>query len=270
MWKQVLATAASASVLVAGIAAPGAGAAGPGDAASRAAADMVAGGADERTGVAAPVRSIQTATVMIEQREVALEQAAAARRAAEEAAAAAARAAAEEAARVAAAQAAAQAAAAQAAAEQAAAEQVAAAQAAAQAAQRTAKVATPPRLAPAPPPPAPPKPPPGPTIAWSTTVVDTGGQEAVNRCLGGLTHWFEDVDGKPYYPIHRACGGMPVLALRLGDHVRIDGIVWVVTDRRDVPKGSRYDAAAGLDGQILVQTCLRDDATMRIVALTAA
>ena len=77
MWKQVLATAASASVLVAGIAGPGAGAAGPGDAASRAAADMVAGGADERTGVAAPVRAFQTATVMIEEREVALAQAAA-------------------------------------------------------------------------------------------------------------------------------------------------------------------------------------------------
>ena len=130
----------------------------------------------------------------------------------------------------------------------------------------------PPRPPPPPPKvkPAPPKPAAGPTIAWSTTVVDTGGQDAVNRCLGGLTHWFEDVDGKPYYPIHRACGGMPILALRLGDRVRIDGTVWVVTDRRDVPKGSRYDAAAGLNGQILVQTCLRDDATMRIVALTAA
>jgi hypothetical protein len=269
MWKQVLATAASASVLVAGIAGPGAGAAGPGDAAARAGADTVAGGADERTGVAAPVRSIQTATGMIEEREVALAQAATARQAAEEAAEAA-RSAAEEAARVAAAEEAARVAAAQAAAEQAAAEQAAAAQAAAKAAQRTAKVAAPPRITPPPRPPAPPKPPPGPTIAWSTTVVDTGGQEAVNRCLGGLTHWFEDVDGKPYYPIHRACGGMPVLALRLGDRVRIDGTVWIVTDRRDVPKGSRYDAAAGLNGQILVQTCLRDDATMRIVALTAA
>ena len=93
---------------------------------------------------------------------------------------------------------------------------------------------------------------------------------AVDACRGGLTHWFEDVEGKPYYPIHRGCGGTPILGLHLGDLVRIDGALWTVTDSRDVPKGAHYDAAAGLNGQILLQTCYRNDATMRIVALTAA
>ncbi len=105
---------------------------------------------------------------------------------------------------------------------------------------------------------------------WRTTVVDSGGQAAVDRCLGGLTHWYENVDGKPYYPVHRSCGGTPILGLRMGDHVRIDAATWVVTDLRDVPVGSRYHTLAGMNGQILLQTCHADDVTMRIVALTAA
>ena len=92
----------------------------------------------------------------------------------------------------------------------------------------------------------------------------------MNRCLGGLTHWFEDVDGKPYYPIDHRCGGAPILGLRLGDHVQIDGVLWVVTDARDVPRPSRFSAAAGLRGQILQQTCYSDETTMRIVAMTEA
>lgn len=104
--------------------------------------------------------------------------------------------------------------------------------------------------------------------AWSTTVANRGDQDAVDECLGGLTRWFEDVDGKPYYPIHRRCGGTPILRLGLGDHVEIDGAHWEVTDARDVRKGDSYAAAAGLRGQILVQTCYRSPTLMRIVALT--
>jgi hypothetical protein len=107
-------------------------------------------------------------------------------------------------------------------------------------------------------------------VKWRTTVVNAGGQDAVDACAGGLTRWYENVDGKPYYPIHRGCGGTPILGLHLGDLVRIDGATWTVTDARDVAKGSHYSAASGLNGQILLQTCYRDDSTMRIVALTPA
>ncbi len=65
MWKQVLATAASASVLVAGIAAPGLGAVGLGGASSLTAAALTAGGSDERTGEVVPARSIRTAAQML-------------------------------------------------------------------------------------------------------------------------------------------------------------------------------------------------------------
>jgi hypothetical protein len=109
-----------------------------------------------------------------------------------------------------------------------------------------------------------------PTAAWRVAIVNSGGQEAVNACAGGLTRWFENVDGKPYYPIHRSCGGTPILSLHIGDRVLVDGAPWLVTDSRDVARGASYAAAAGLNGQILVQTCYRDPNVMRIVALTAA
>lgn len=109
-----------------------------------------------------------------------------------------------------------------------------------------------------------------PGAAWRVTIVNSGGQEAVNACAGGLTRWFENVDGKPYYPIHRGCGGTPILSLHLGDRVLVDGTPWLVTDSRDVARGATYAEAAGLDGQILVQTCYPDPSVMRIVALAAA
>lgn len=109
-----------------------------------------------------------------------------------------------------------------------------------------------------------------PGAAWQVTVVNSGGQDAVNACAGGLTRWFENVDGKPYYPIHRGCGGTPILSLHLGDRVLVDGTPWLVTDSRDVARGATYADAAGLNGQILVQTCYGDPSVMRIVALAAA
>ncbi|HEY0117326.1 MAG TPA: hypothetical protein VGC04_00945 [Cellulomonas sp.] len=264
MLRQAFTAVASVSVLVAGVAVPAdrqdAPAAAPASgAAVRVATAVAIAAADERTAMTGQIALADEAVHTLARRRA-------------EAAAQVARA---EALRVAAAKAAQDAAAAQAAAE-------AASRAAAEAASRSASAAAaakstgatkPKPAAPAKPrvsSPARPASSPGPAIAWHTTVVDTGGQDALDRCLGGLTRWFEDVDGKPYYPIHRGCGGTPILGLHLGDRVQIDSKTWVVTDARDLPKGSHYSAAAGMNGQILLQTCYRDPSVMRIVALTSA
>lgn len=252
VWKHALATTASGMVLVVGFAVPDTGVQLPDNevatAAARVASAAAAAEEDERRALAERGLVVTSATELLEH-----ERAATAREA--ELAAAAAQAAADQAAKEAAEQAAA--AAARAAAAQAAAE------AAAQAAHRTATTTRPA-------PPKAPAPPAGPPVAWSTRVVNSGGQDAVNRCQGGLTHWYQNVDGKPYYPIHRRCGGTPLLGLHLGDRVQIDGALWVVTDTRDVPNPAHYSAAAGMSGQILLQTCYADDRTMRLLALNPA
>ncbi|MDC7120276.1 hypothetical protein OMK64_01850 [Cellulomonas fimi] len=107
-------------------------------------------------------------------------------------------------------------------------------------------------------------------VEWTTWVANSGGQDAVDACTGGLTRWFEPVDGKTYLPVHRECGGLPILDLQLGDRVLVDGATYVVTDARDVRKGDSYEAAAGLDGLVLVQTCYPTGGRMRLVALTPA
>lgn len=245
VWRHAL--AAGASVLLVGAAVP---------AGAVPAAVSAMQAPDEVRAVAMAARAVASADERLHVALVAAADEAAARTVQQRRAADAARAAAEaEAQRVAAENAAAQAA-------EAAAVQAAAAKAAAKATKPAPR--RPATSSAAPPPPA------APEVRWSTRVVNSGGQDAVNACAGGLTRWFENVDGKPYYPIHRGCGGTPILGLRLGDRVRIDGALWTVTDSRDVPQGAHYSAAAGLAGQVLLQTCYRDDLTMRIVALTPA
>ncbi len=255
VWKHALATTASAMVLVVGLAVPGAGVQLPdteaATAAARVASASAAAAEDERRALVGRGLVVTSATELLQRERQAAAREEAERAAAQAAAEQAAKEAAEQAASAATAQAAAAAAA------------QAAAEAAVQAALRTAATTRPA-------PPKAPAAPPGPAVAWSTRVVNSGGQDAVNRCQGGLTHWYENVDGKPYYPIHRRCGGTPVLGLHLGDRVRIDGALWVVTDARDVPNPAHYSAAAGMSGQILLQTCYADDRTMRLVALAPA
>ncbi|OCI32848.1 hypothetical protein [Oerskovia enterophila] len=141
-----------------------------------------------------------------------------------------------------------------------------------------AKTATTPKKAPATtnapapapaPAPAAPAAPAGQSFAWKTSVSNSGDQSVLDRCAGGLTRWFEDIEGKPYYPIHRHCGGSPILKFSMGDRVQIDGQAWVVTDSRNLHAGDDKDLAFGLNGQILVQTCfVGTNGAVSVVALT--
>jgi hypothetical protein len=155
---------------------------------------------------------------------------------------------------------AAQAAAAQAAAAKAAAQQAAAQKAAAQAAAQQAAAQSAARKATAPSS--------GSGIVWSTRIVNSGGQAAIDQCLGGLTRMSYTVQGKPYLTIHLGCGGKPVLSLRIGDHIAIDGTQYVVTDARDAAKGVPVSVFYGMHGTAIVQTCFPTGDQVRAVAVT--
>lgn len=106
-------------------------------------------------------------------------------------------------------------------------------------------------------------------VAWSTRVANSGGQGAIDACPGGLTRYTPfDVNGRPYYPIHVGCGGAPILSLRLGQHVSIDGVVYTVVASRDVRQGASTDALAGLGGDAYLQTCYRGSDLMRVVGVS--
>jgi hypothetical protein len=108
-------------------------------------------------------------------------------------------------------------------------------------------------------------------IAWETFVGNTGEQDAVDECTGGVTYMptVSDYVGKAYYPIHEHCGGAPILSLEDGDQVKIDDVIYTVVDSVDVQRG---DTAADIDdlaGTALLQTCYPDSEAMRIVAIQA-
>lgn len=108
-------------------------------------------------------------------------------------------------------------------------------------------------------------------VAWSTRVVNSGGQGSVDACAGGVTRWSSNIDGKPYLPIHEHCGGSPILSLGMGQMVAISGGgmdgVYQVVDSRDVAKHSKVSAASGIGGSVLLQTCYVNSNMMRIVGV---
>jgi len=109
---------------------------------------------------------------------------------------------------------------------------------------------------------------------WATYIANTGGQDAVDECAGGLTDMSEVAHlrtNQAYYPIHNQCGGDPILDLELDDEVFIaERGKFTVVDTRDVERGDTTAALAGLPGSILVQTCYDTGTLMRVVALRAS
>ena len=107
-------------------------------------------------------------------------------------------------------------------------------------------------------------------ITWETFVANVDGQAAVDQCAGGVTYSPEisKILGMEYYPIHRSCGGTPILSLQERQLVRIDGLgtYWVV-DSRDVNQGDTTDVLIGMGGEIVVQTCYPYSTRMRVVGL---
>jgi len=116
------------------------------------------------------------------------------------------------------------------------------------------------------------------TYALETYIANTGGQEQVNECAGGLTNltavsdYLTRVEGSPKInlPIHNECGGRPILELQDGDLVLIENLgEFVVVADRTVERGGDADDLLGLPGTVLLQTCHDSGNQMRVVALAA-
>jgi len=90
-------------------------------------------------------------------------------------------------------------------------------------------------------------------------------------CEGGLTHQLavSRYLGADYFPIHVECGGAPILDLEIGDKITIrDKGEYQVVARQDVPYGNvSAKLLANLAGEIVLQTCHKDNGAMRAVGL---
>lgn len=106
-------------------------------------------------------------------------------------------------------------------------------------------------------------------VVWSVKVKNRGGQRAIDACRGGLTRW-GTVYGKAYYAIHVHCGGAPILRLKKGDIIKIDGRKKRVVSSRVVRKGAKVTAVHGMKGSALLQTCYRKSNKMRVVGVVSA
>jgi len=108
-----------------------------------------------------------------------------------------------------------------------------------------------------------------PEYAFDTYVANTGEQDAVDACTGGVTYMpsVANYVGKAYYPIHNYCGGTPILSLENGDQVRIDDVTYTVIDSVDVERGDDASVIANLPGSALLQTCYENSNAMRVVAI---
>jgi hypothetical protein len=111
-----------------------------------------------------------------------------------------------------------------------------------------------------------------PLYAFRIHVANVGGQGSVDECTGGLTEGavVTEILGRTYYAIHLHCGGEPILNLTVGDLVRIDGSgVYRVAETRDVHQGDPVETLHTLEGDVVVQTCHRNDYWMRVVGLSS-
>lgn len=106
--------------------------------------------------------------------------------------------------------------------------------------------------------------------AWSTFVANVDSQAAIDSCAGGLTYSPEisDILGKPYYPIHNYCKGLPILDLQIGDLVHIEDVGdFKVVGAQDVNKGDTTSDIASLPGSAILQTCYEKGNKMRVVGI---
>ncbi|MDR0483452.1 MAG: hypothetical protein LBH13_09935, partial [Cellulomonadaceae bacterium] len=109
-------------------------------------------------------------------------------------------------------------------------------------------------------------------FGFSAFVANSGGQDAVDACTGGLTNYTPVADylGIPDFVMHNHCGGAPILSLSPGQTVKIDDTVYTVTATMDVQQHDGADVitdfAQGSDA--LLQTCYNNGSSaMYVVAL---
>lgn len=112
------------------------------------------------------------------------------------------------------------------------------------------------------------------------TLGDPGGQAELDACTGEFVEMVEYAEFhpglQPTYSAHNGCGGDVLLPWELGQEVDITGTDgqtrrYVVTDERVTAQvGVTTADIAGMDGELLLQTCFWVADDMRFVALEPA
>jgi len=95
-------------------------------------------------------------------------------------------------------------------------------------------------------------------IVWELKVVNFGGEEEIDGCLGGLTDYLpmhEDL-GVPVWSMHGNCGGETAYDLKVNDVVTVDGAKYQVSSHTLLPLFSSTEALRGLtDQDAFLQVC---------------
>ena len=115
----------------------------------------------------------------------------------------------------------------------------------------------------------------------TVTLGVAGGQVELDWCDGTFIQMAGyDPDGSlglpPTYSAHNACGGDVMLNLPVGTEMTVidsDGISadYVITDEMRTQQFSTATSdLTGLDGDLILQSCFWDNATMRFISLEAA
>jgi hypothetical protein len=110
-------------------------------------------------------------------------------------------------------------------------------------------------------------------MQYQIRVANTGGEEQLDACTGGFTHLVGFTTTAAVAPQrvlaeHNNCGGDVVLALRMGDLVKVAGDgTYKVVESRDTVRDIVPSSITGIKGSILLQTCYHDRPQMRFVGL---
>jgi hypothetical protein len=104
---------------------------------------------------------------------------------------------------------------------------------------------------------------------------DAGGSQRVDACDGTFTRMtsYDEIENlQDWYSAHNGCGGSEILYLEPGSKFNLnrDGVweTWELVEYRRIPQvGSNTSAAAGMSGELIVQTCYWDDATMKVASI---
>ena len=109
------------------------------------------------------------------------------------------------------------------------------------------------------------------------TLAGPGGQAELDRCDGTWTQMVQYIEGgvpQPVHSAHNGCGGNPLLTLEMGGTIdvrQLDGTVvtyQAVDERRVAQVGTTTADIMGMGGDLILQTCFWDNATMRFLGLS--
>jgi len=92
-------------------------------------------------------------------------------------------------------------------------------------------------------------------VNWRTWVANSGGQEAISACTGGLTLFDANV-GFPFYALHRHCGGQRMLNVPVGGIIQIGETRFEVISSHRVYTGHGMDWMIGSGYDAAIQTTL--------------